>query len=38
MHSALDGHFAKYEEPDHSGREILKRPRYNPNEPWRVEV
>jgi len=38
LHTRLDAHFANHEEPEHSGRDILKRPRYNPNEPWRVAL
>jgi len=34
----LETHFARYEEADYSGREILKRPLHNPHEPWRTEV
>jgi arylsulfatase A-like enzyme len=38
LQAALDAHFARYEEPDASGREILARPMHNPHEPWRIAV
>ncbi len=31
----LDAHFAEYEEPERSGRDIALQPRCNPGEPWR---
>ena len=36
LQQRLDAHFTRYEEPESTGREILKRPFYNPNEPWKV--
>jgi len=38
LRAHLDTHFARYEETGFSGREILKRPIHNPNEPWRTEA
>ena len=38
LRTRLDAHFARYEEAESSGREILKRPVHNPNEPWRTEI
>jgi arylsulfatase A-like enzyme len=36
LRARLDSYFARYEEPERSGRDILARSRYNPNEPWRA--
>ena len=38
LRARLEAHFAAYEIAEASGREILKRPVCNPNEPWRVPV
>ncbi len=38
LRAHLDAYFARYEEPESSGREILKRPVHNPNEPWRTAL
>jgi choline-sulfatase len=34
--SRLDAHFARYEDPAHSGRDIARQPPCNPGEPWRI--
>lgn len=36
LQQRLDAHFGQYEVPEATGREILKRPFYNPNEPWKA--
>jgi arylsulfatase A-like enzyme len=36
LQQRLDAHFSQYEEVEATGREILKRPFYNPYEPWKV--
>lgn len=37
LSARLEAHFAEYEVPDRSGRDIAARPRCNPFEPWLVK-
>ena len=38
LRACLKTYFDRYEEPEHSGCNILDRPVHNPNEPWRAAI
>lgn len=38
LRARLEDHFARYEEPERSGRNILALPVHTLNEPWRTKL